>query len=114
MSFEIANRLKNLRLQRDISQMDIAKALGMTRQRYSRLESNQSAITFKVIEDIAAYYGISLNEITRMSKEKKSLEVLFRENQLFESADGVVSQIQTILEYMNSHEKLYYRMKAKE
>lgn len=113
MSYEIVKAIKKLRTERGISQEELAKNLGMTRQRYSRIESNQISITFKLIEKIAEYYNVSISEITKVSKEKKSIEVLFRENLVFENANEVIEKIQNILEYINAHEKLYYKMKEK-
>lgn len=113
MSYEIAKVIKELRIERGISQEELAKNLGMTRQRYSRIESNQISITFKLIEKIAEYYKIPTNEITKVSQEKKSIEVLFRENLVFENSNEVIEKIKNILEYINAHEKLYYKMKEK-
>lgn len=113
MSYEIAKVIKKLRIERGISQEELAKNLGMTRQRYSRIESNQISITFKLIEKIAEYYKIPTNEITKVSQEKKSIEVLFRENLVFENSNEVIEKIKNILEYINAHEKLYYKMKEK-
>lgn len=111
MSYEIANSIKKLRVERCVSQEELVKNLGMTRQKYEMIESNQISITFKVIEKIAEYYKISTNQITKVSQEKKSIEVLFKENLVFETSNKAIENIKTILEYINAYEKLYYRMK---
>jgi len=111
MSYVISQRIKALRVERGFSQEDVAVKLEMSRQRYSRIESNQVPITFKAIEQLANIFSVSTREITKASEEKKPLKVLFRENNAQGASDEVIDKIQQILEYMNAHERLYYKMK---
>lgn len=110
MSYAIAQKIKSIRYERGISQEDVAEKLGMSRQRYIRIENNQVPITFKVIEEVAKILEVTPHDITRQSEEQQPLRVLFRNNNM-ESYEDVVGKIQTILEYMNAHERLYYKMK---
>lgn len=111
MSYIISQRIKALRIERGLSQEEVAAKLDMSRQRYSRIESNQIQITFKTIEQLADVFRISSKEITKASVEKKPLKILFRENNVQGTPDEVLEKIQTILEYMSAHERLYYKMK---
>lgn len=111
MSYIISQRIKALRVERGLSQEEVSIKLDMSRQRYSRLESNQVPITYKSIEQIAEIFSISIKDITKVSEEKKSLKVLFRENKSKDTSDEAIDKIQQILEYMNAHERLYYKMK---
>lgn len=111
MSYIISQRIKALRIERGLSQEEVATKLDMSRQRYSRIESNQVQVTFKAIEQLADVFGIATKEITRVSEEKKPLKVLFRENNADGTSDEAIEKIQKILEYMNAHERLYYKMK---
>lgn len=111
MSYIISQRIKALRVEHGLSQEDIAIKLKMSRQRYSRLESNQVQITFKVIEELAEIFGITTTEITKAAEDKKPLKVLFRESNCQEATDEAIEKIQTILDYMSAHERLYYKMK---
>lgn len=111
MSYIISQRIKALRVEHGLSQEDVASKLDMTRQRFARLESNQVQITYKVIEQLADIFGISTKDITKASEEKKTLKVLFRENNNQCASNEVIEKIQSILEYMSAHERLYYKMK---
>ncbi len=113
MSYIISQRIKAFRIERGMSQEDVAVKLGMSRQRFSRIESNQVPITFKSIEQLADVFGITTKEITKAPVKKKSLKVLFRENNVQGASDEVIERIQTILDYMNAHERLYYKMKER-
>jgi len=110
MSYAIVQKIKTIRNERGFSQEEVADKLGMSRQRYIRIESNQVPITFKVIEELARILNVTPHDITKQSEEQQPLKVLFRENNM-EAHEEVVSKIQTILEYMNAHERLYYKMK---
>lgn len=111
MSYIISQRIKAFRIERGLSQEEVASKLEMSRQRYSRIESNQVQVTFKIIEKLADIFGIAIKEITKVSEEKKPLNILFRENNVQGASDEVIEKIQKILEYMNAHERLYYKMK---
>jgi len=111
MSYVISQKIKALRVDRGYSQEDVAVKLDMSRQRYSRIESNQVPITYRAIEQIAEVFGVSTKEITRVSEEQKPLKVRFRDNNMDVGSDEVIDKIQVILEYMNAHERLYYKMK---
>ncbi len=114
MSYIISQRIKELRVERGLSQEYVANELSMTRQRFARIESNQVQITYRTIEQIADVFGVSINEITRPYEEKKTLRVLFRESNDKNVSDEAIEKVQTILEYMSAHEKLYYKMKERE
>ncbi len=111
MSYIISQRIKTLRIERGMSQEEVAIKLEMSRQRYSRIELNQVPISYKIIEQLADVFCIATKEITRTSEEKKPLKVLFRENYNKDASDEAIEKIQKILEYMNAHERLYYKMK---
>ncbi len=114
MSYIISQRIKEFRIERGLSQEYVANKLNMTRQRFARIESNQAQITYKIIEQIAAVFGVSIIEITKPYEEKKPLKVLFRESNNEEASSEAIEKVQTILEYMSAHEKLYYKMKERE
>lgn len=110
MSYAIVKKIKSVRNERGLSQDEVADKLGMSRQRYIRIENNQVPITFKVIEELAKILNVTSHEITKQSEEQLPLKVLFRENNLG-AHEEFVDNIQTILEYLNAHERLYYKMK---
>lgn len=111
MSYVIAQKIKAIRTERGMSQEEVAQGLNMTRQRYARIEADQVPITFKVIEDISKIFNVSTFEITKVSVEKKPLSILFREKQDLTVSEEVVEKIETILEYLSAHERLYFKMR---
>ncbi len=111
MSYNISQRIKDIRIQQGYTQDYVANKLNISRQKYSRIESNQAQITFKMIEQLSDIFKVSTKEITKLSEEKKALKVLFRQEKPNGASDEIIDYIQKILEYMKAHERLYYKMK---
>lgn len=112
MSYNIGRRIKELRIERDIKQDEIANMLSTTRQRYARMENGQVDISYATILKIATFLSVPASEIT-VADEKKDLLVLFREKANSCNVEQSVEKITEILRTFHSHEKLYYQMKEK-
>lgn len=63
MNYEFAERLIELRRQHDLSQEDLAKELGVSRQAISKWERAESTPDVTNLVAIANLYGISLDEL---------------------------------------------------
>ena len=64
-------RLKDLRIDNDYLQKDIAKYLGITQQYYSRYELGQFTIPIEQIIKLAKLYNVSIDYIVGLTKKKK-------------------------------------------
>lgn len=53
---KIGENLKNLRIQRNLSQEDVAKMLNISRQAYCRYENNQREISLDTLCKLADFY----------------------------------------------------------
>ena len=112
MNYHIGKKIKDIRLERGISQDDIAATLGMSRQRFARIENGQSDISFLNLQRIAEYFSVPTNVFT-VDDEEKDLVLLFREKESSSNVEESVEKIADILKTFHAHEKLYYRMKEK-
>jgi transcriptional regulator with XRE-family HTH domain len=112
MSYNIGQKIKNLRVERKLTQDQVAYELGMTRQRFARIESGQSDISYATLKKIADCYSVPVSAITA-ADEEKDLVMLFREKPDSYHIQGSVEKVVEILKTFHSHEKLYYRMKEK-
>jgi len=52
-------KLKKLRAEYNLTQTDIANKLGMSQQRYSKLENCESSMDSKTLKKICEVYGVS-------------------------------------------------------
>lgn len=68
--------LKELREDKDLTQNDISNLLSITRQNYSRWETNEKVIPLKHLTALCNYYRVSLDYITGLSKENSYREII--------------------------------------
>lgn len=112
MSYAIGRRINELRTRKKISQEDIAAALGISRQRFARIENGQSDISYNMIQKAADFLAVSVSSITS-ADEEVDLKLYFRDIDDVGAIDSSVEKIVEILKTFHAHEKLYYRMKVK-
>lgn len=67
----IGNKLKQLRKAKGWSQSDFAQKLGITSQAVSKWESDTSMPDILLLPDIAALFGIAIDDLFEYSKEKE-------------------------------------------
>lgn len=62
-------RLKEIREDNDLTQEDIGKLLSISRQNYSRWETEDKIIPLKHLSTLSNYYKIDFDYLTGLSKE---------------------------------------------
>lgn len=65
--------MKYIREENDLSQDDIAKILNVTQSNYSRWENKSKIIPLKKLNELCNYYGISMDYIVGLNKNRKKL-----------------------------------------
>ena len=55
------NRIKDLREDHDLSQREIAQAIGLTQRKYSYLETGTQPFRDEILDKLADYYGVSID-----------------------------------------------------
>ena len=66
-------RLRDMREDRDLTQAQVAKILGMKQQQYERYENGKNEIPFEHIIKLAKYYNVSLDYLAELTNEKKAI-----------------------------------------
>lgn len=61
---------KNLRIDSDIKQYEIAKELGISRKNYSMFETGYRNISLKKLDKLLLKYNLSLDYVLELNKEK--------------------------------------------
>lgn len=67
------NRLKDLREDRDLSQAQVAKAIGVSQRVYSNLETGFSALREDILIALANFYDTSVDYLLYRTDERKPL-----------------------------------------
>lgn len=65
---QIAQKLKELRLDRDLRQSDIATVIGTTQQYYGQYEIGKRTIPAEHVATLSNYYGVSADYMLGMPK----------------------------------------------
>jgi len=61
------NRIKDLREDRDLTQTQVAKAIGITQRKYSYIETGTQQLTDEILVKLAKFYGVSVDYILKLS-----------------------------------------------
>ena len=65
-------RLKDLRLDKELLQKDIAEILGTSRRQYSRWETGENELPMHHFIKLAEFYNVSLDYIAGLSNIRRS------------------------------------------
>lgn len=65
------SRLKEIREDKDLNQIDVAKALGIKQQQYSEYEIGKRLIPINYLYDLAEFYDTSLDYLVGRTDERK-------------------------------------------
>lgn len=70
----LGGRIKSLRSAKNLTQEQIADQIGISRQRYARIESGTNNITLEVLSRIAKILDVQVGDITRVLDETPAVE----------------------------------------
>lgn len=62
-------RIKELRVDRDLSQSEVAKAIHTTQQHYSKIERGKADLSAEKLIYLANFYNVSVDYILGLSDE---------------------------------------------
>lgn len=101
----LGSRIKALRSAKDFTQEQIAAQIGISRQKYARIESGNNNITLEVLSKIAKILDISVGDITRVLDETPP--AVYRAGTERSSTEQIFDMLD--LFYANKH--LYAKLK---
>lgn len=88
--FDVGNRLKQLRLTRDLSQRELAKRAGVTNSTISLIEQNSVSPSVSSLKKILDALPVSISEFFA-GEEASQEQVFYRADELTEIGDGTLS-----------------------
>lgn len=91
----LGDRIKDLRVARQISQQELATKMGVTKQTVSNWENDNADPTIRTIIDLAYFFGVSADYLLGIS-QKSSLNTL-------NLTDKEVVHLQAIIEDIRRH-----------
>ncbi len=61
------NRIRDLREDHDLTQQQLADAIGITQRKYSYLETGTQQLTDEILVKLADYYHVSIDYLLRQT-----------------------------------------------
>ncbi len=65
------NRIRDLREDHDLTQQQVADAIGITQRKYSYVETGQQQITADILIKLAGFYKVSIDYLLRQTNNPK-------------------------------------------
>lgn len=95
----LGSRIKALRCSKNLTQEYIANQIGISRQKYARIESGVNNITLEMLSKIADVLDVAVSDITRVLDETPV--VAYRTGDNIGSSEKIIEMID--LFYANKH-----------
>lgn len=100
----LGNRIKTLRNARCFTQEQIADEIGISRQKYARIENGTNNITLEVLSRIANVLEVPVGDITRVLDEAPAVE--YRTG----TGDSTSQKIFDMLDLFYANKHLYMKL----
>lgn len=68
------NRIRDLREDHDLTQQQVADAIGITQRKYSYIETGQQQLTADILIKLADLYDVSIDYILRQTQVERRLK----------------------------------------
>lgn len=101
----LGKKIKALRSARALTQEEIAEYLGISRQKYARIENGTNNITLDILSRIASIFDVNVSEITSVLDEEKGVAYRSSENE-----DSSVDKMFDMLDLFYANKHLYMRL----
>lgn len=108
MNRKLGAKINSLRIDRSYTQEQVAEYLGMSRQKYARIEKGINDITLDILVKISNFFEVEISDITSVLEQKPA--VAYR-NTLDEKESINVIHEMLDLFYANKHayDRLTYK-----
>ncbi len=112
MNLQLANNIKRLRRERNLTQDDIATELGISYQAVSRWETGASYPDVELLPMLAAIFGVSMDVLFGLdeAKEGETIRQYIKECDAIEDADEQIRLTQRYMSEFPSNTYLKYRL----
>ncbi len=99
MNEKLGSRIRALRSAKNFTQEQVADQIGVSRQKYARIESGVNSITLDILSKVAEVLGVTVGDITRVLDETPT--VSYRIGGESESSKKIFDMLD--LFYANKH-----------
>ncbi|MFS0815227.1 helix-turn-helix domain-containing protein [Peribacillus phoenicis] len=105
----IGKRVRQARLEFDISQEELGEGVGLTRSQIANIEAGRTVLSLKDAEQICNFLGLELKDFTDVNKSELEALILFRKEGFVTddlSEDELIDWSENIIRELLSQEEL--------
>lgn len=99
MNEKLGGRIKALRSAKSFTQEQVADQIGVSRQKYARIESGANSITLDILSKVATVLDVTVGDITRVLDETPVVQ--YRAGEKSDSSKKIFDMLD--LFYANKH-----------
>ena len=103
----LGNRLRALRSAKGFTQEQIADKIGVSRQKYARIENGVNNITLEILSQVAQILDVTVGDITRVLEEEPVVE--YRGSSEHVSTEEIQEMVNIFYANKHLYEKLRYK-----
>ena len=107
MNEMLGSRIKALRIAKNLTQEQIADQIGISRQKYARIENGVNSITFDILSRIADVLDVTVGDITRVLDEVPA--VAYRAGEESGSSQKIFDMLDLFYANKHMYDKLQHR-----
>lgn len=104
----LGSRIKELRSAKNFTQEQIADKIGISRQKYARIESGVNSITLDILSKVAKVLEVSVGDITRVLDETPAIAYRAGEE------SGSSKEIFDMLDLFYANKHMYEKLQDKD
>lgn len=107
MNEKLGSRIKALRNARNFTQEYVADKIGVSRQKYARIENGENNITLDILSKIAGVLDVTVGDITRVLDDSQAVE--YRAGDKGESSKKIFDMLDLFYANKHMYEKLQHK-----
>ena len=101
MNEKLGSRIRAIRNIKNYTQEQVANQIGISRQKYARIENGMNSITLDILSKLAGIFDVSVGDITKVLDETPSIA--------YRAGDGDISseQVFDMLDFFYANKHLH-------
>ena len=104
MNGTLGSRIKALRIGRNLTQEQVAEQIGVSRQKYARIENGTNNITLEILVQIAGVFGVQVADITRVLDDTPA--IAYRSGNTVGSSEKISDMLDLFYAIKHLYDKL--------
>ena len=105
----LGSRIKALRIANNFTQEQVADAIGVSRQKYARIENGANSITLDILSRVAKVFNVTVSDITRVLDETSA--VAYRTG---EESEAYSNKIFDMLDLFYANKHMYTKLRQRD